>query len=145
MPAATGLKPTGEVPLLIELQLPTASGSTPHPLSYHLLQRLSHLISSQACLGAHTLPAVSQCPLCVLPHPFDWQVAPTLDIIEAMAATRSVGVREAARAPAFRMFGGDGLDDRGPGPNAAGQRRRVTADTLARRPERARARAVARP
>ena len=99
MPAATGLKPTGEVPLLIELQLPTASGSTPHPLSYRLLQRLSHLISSQACLGAHTLPAVSQCPLlgiCVLPHPFDWQVAPTLDIIEAMAATRSVGVREAA-------------------------------------------------
>ena len=99
MPAATGLKPTGEVPLLIELQLPMASGSTPHPLSYHLLQRLSHLISSQACLGAHTLPAVSQCnPLldaCVLPHPFDWQVAPTLDIIEAMAATRSVGVREA--------------------------------------------------
>ena len=132
MPAATGLKPTGEVPLLIELQLPTASGSTPHPLSYHLLQRLSHLISSQACLGTHTLPAVSQCLLlgiCVLPHPFDWQVAPTLDIIEAMAATRSVGVREAARAPAFRMFGGDGLDDRGPGPNAAGQRRRVTADT----------------
>ena len=100
MPAATGLKPTGEVPLLIELQLPMASGSTPHPLSYHLLQRLSHLISSQACLGTHTLPAVSQCnPLlgiCVLPHPFDWQVAPTLDIIEAMAATRSVGVREAA-------------------------------------------------
>ena len=90
----------GEVPLLIELQLPTASGSTPHPLSYHLLQRLSHLISSQACLGTHTLPAVSQCnPLlgiCVLPHPFDWQVAPTLDIIEAMAATSSVGVREAA-------------------------------------------------
>ena len=112
MPAATGLKPTGEVPLLIELHLPTASGSTPHPLSYHLLQRLSHLISSQACLGTHTLPAVSQCnPLlgiCVLPHPFDWQVAPTLDIAEAMAATRSVGVREAARAPAFRMFGGDG-------------------------------------
>ena len=104
MPAATGLKPTGEVPLLIELQLPTASGSTPHPLSYHLLQRLSHLISSQACLGAHTLPAVSQCPLlgiCVLPHPFDWQVAPTLDIIEAMAATRSVGVREAAQALAL--------------------------------------------
>ena len=99
MPAATGLKPTGEVPLLIELQLPTASGSTPHPLSYHLLQRLSHLISSQACLGTHTLPAVSQCLLlgiCVLPHPFDWQVAPTLDIAEAMAATRSVGVREAA-------------------------------------------------
>ena len=100
MPAATGLKPTGEVPLLIELHLPTASGSTPHPLSYHLLQRLSHLISSQACLGTHTLPAVSQCnPLlgiCVLPHPFDWQVAPTLDIAEAMAATRSVGVREAA-------------------------------------------------
>jgi len=99
MPAATGLKPTGEVPLLIELQLPTASGSTPHPLSYHLLQRLSHLISSQACLGTHTLPVVSQCLLlgiCVLPHPFDWQVAPTLDIIEAMAATRSVGVREAA-------------------------------------------------
>ena len=99
MPAATGLKPTGEVPLLIELQLPTASGSTPHPLSYHLLQRLSHLISSQACLGAHTLPVVSQCLLlgiCVLPNPFDWQVAPTLDIIEAMAATRSVGVREAA-------------------------------------------------
>ena len=99
MPAATGLKPTGEVPLLIELQLPMASGSTPHPLSYHLLQRLSHLISSQACLGTHTLPAVSQCLLlgiCVLPHPFDWQVAPTLDIAEAMAATRSVGVREAA-------------------------------------------------
>ena len=116
MPAATGLKPMGEVPLLIELQLPMASGSTPHPLSYHLLQRLSHLISSQACLGTHTLPAVSQCLLlgiCVLPHPFDWQVAPTLDIAEAMAATRSVGVREAARAPAFRMFGGDGLDDRG--------------------------------
>ena len=112
MPAATGLKPTGEVPLLIELQLPTASGSTPHPLSCHLLQRLSHLTSSQARLGTPTLPAVSQCnPLlgiCVLPHPFDWQVAPTLDIAEAMAATRSVGVREAARAPAFRMFGGDG-------------------------------------
>ena len=90
----------GEVPLLIELQLPTASGSTPHPLSYHLLQRLSHLISSQACLGTHTLPAASQCnpllSICVLPHPFDWQVAPTLDIIEAMAATSSVGVREAA-------------------------------------------------
>ena len=104
MPAATGLKPTGEVPLLIELQLPMASGSTPHPLSYHLLQRLSHLISSQACLGTHTLPAVSQCLLlgiCVLPHPFDWQVAPTLDIIEAMAATRSVGVREAAQALAL--------------------------------------------
>ena len=100
MPAATGLKPMGEVPLLIELRLPTASGSTPHPLSCHLLQRLSHLTSSQARLGTHTLPAVSQCnPLlgiCVLPHPFDWQVAPTLDIIEAMAATRSVGVREAA-------------------------------------------------
>ena len=100
MPAATGLKPMGEVPLLIELQLPTASGSTPHPLSCHLLQRLSHLTSSQARLGTHALPAVSQGnPLldtCVLPHPFDWQVAPTLDIIEAMAATSSVGVREAA-------------------------------------------------
>ena len=100
MPAATGLKPMGEVPLLIELRLPTASGSTPHPLSCHLLQRLSHLTSSQARLGTPTLPAVSQCnPLldtCVLPSPFDWQVAPTLDIIEAMAATRSVGVREAA-------------------------------------------------
>ena len=95
MPAATGLKPMGEVPLLIELRLPTASGSTPHPLSCHLLQRLSHLTSSQARLGTPTLPAVSQCnPLlntCVLPSPFDWQVAPTLDIIEAMAATRSVG------------------------------------------------------
>ena len=112
MPAATGLKPTGEVPLLIELQLPMASGSTPHPLSYHLLQRLSHLISSQACLGTHTLPVVSQCLLlgiCVLPHPFDWQVAPTLDIIEAMAATRSVGVREAARALALCMVGRDQL------------------------------------
>ena len=128
MPAATGLKPTGEVPLLIELQLPTASGSTPHPLSYHLLQRLSHLISSQACLGAHTLPAVSQCPLlgiCVLPHPFDWQVAPTLDIIEAMAATRSVGVREAARAIALRMVGCDqraAMDTQDKYAIAAGQR-----------------------
>jgi hypothetical protein len=70
-------------------------------------QRLSHLTTSQARLGTHTLPAVSQCnpPLgiCVLPHPFDWQVAPTLGITEAVAATRSVGVREAARALALRM------------------------------------------
>ena len=53
---------------------------------------------------------MSQCLLlgiCVLPHPFDWQVAPTLDIIEAMAATRSVGVREAARALALTMVGRD--------------------------------------
>ena len=113
MPAATGLKPMGEVPLLIELRLPTASGSTPHPLSCHLLQRLSHLTSSQARLGTPTLPAVSKCnPLldtCELPSPFDRQVAPTLDIIEAMAATRSVRVREAARALALCMVGRDQL------------------------------------
>ena len=103
----------GEVPLLIELRLPTASGSTPHPLSCHLLQRLSHLTSSQARLGTPTLPAVSKCnPLldtCELPSPFDRQVAPTLDIIEVMAAMRSVGVREAARALALRMVGRDQL------------------------------------
>ena len=126
MPAATGLKPMGEVPLLIELRLPTASGSTPHPLSCHLLQRLSHLTSSQARLGTPTLPAVSQCnPLldaCVLPHPFDWQVAPTLDIIEAMAATRSVGVREAARALALPMVAATNCKTCGDGPRTTQSR-----------------------